>query len=147
MAQCRPDQKPINGDIDLSSITSILKIILASFDMFEKPSKGLPPIINLIGSAKKPGMSPRNWAARQMQKRNAIGITSENVFTDGPNREAQGIVSDAKETHAELQKAKLQGEAGPGTVQSIISGTAGPVPVVGTATNTTITSIGVSFLG
>lgn len=141
MAECKPDEKPIDQP-DLSSISNILKIILGAFNMMSKPAQSIPPPLNFVGARLKPGMSPRNLSARKLQKRSAIGLTEADVFEDGPNREAQAIVADDKELHNEIvNNMSVQSEFGPGSVIGTITGAAGPVPVVGTFVNTGITSL------
>ena len=63
MADCKPTEKTINDNLDLSSISTILKLITTAFNLFQKPVQSIPPPLLLIGKELRPGMSPRNLAA------------------------------------------------------------------------------------
>lgn len=138
MAECNPDEKSTGGKVDLTSMSSVLKIILGAFSVGQKPALSLPPPIAIIGKELKPGMSPRNLAARQMAAAEAIGIAMGDIFSDGPNKIAQLVLSDRKEENKEMvNNMAVEGYADLGTVQSAVTGSAGPIPIVGTATNVT----------
>jgi hypothetical protein len=135
MAECKPNEKSTNQKVDLTSMSSVLKILLGAFNIGQKPAQSLPPPIDLLAKDIRPGMSPRNLAARQIAAVEAIGIPMGDVFADGPNKDAQVILSNAIEGHAELLNAVVEGYSDVGSIQSAVSATAGPIPVVGTASN------------
>lgn len=136
MLDCKPDEKGADVEADLTSMSSVLKIILAAFKIGGKPSLSLPLPIGAAAAYLKPGMSPRNIAARQMAAAESIGLPMGNVFADGPNKDAQAMLSNAKELHNEIQNNMSISAYGlPGASQHVGSGSAGPIPVVITSTN------------
>lgn len=136
MADCKPTEKSPNGNVDLSSLSSILAVILGAFRLARKPANSIPPPLLLVGSKLRPGMSARNLAARQIARREENGEQMGDVFADGPNRAAQGVLSDAEETVAMIQtESKVDVIIDPGAIQITSTGTAGPIPVVAQGSN------------
>lgn len=131
MAEYDTTDKSPNGDVDLTSISAILGVIAGAFRTSRKPANSIPPPLLLVGSKMRPGMSARNLAARQISRRQENGEQMGDVFNDGPNRVAQGIVSDAEETVSMIQtESKVDVIINPGAIQVTSTGSAGPIPVV-----------------
>ncbi len=138
MLECKPDEKSTDSKVDLSSMSSILKIILSVFNIGQKPAPSLPPPLGMAAAYLKPGMSARNIAAKQIAAAEAIGLPMGNVFSDGPNKDAQNILSKANVLHEEIStKMSITSYAIPGSSQHVGQGSAGPIPVVITSTNVT----------
>lgn len=143
MSDCRPTEKSFGNSKDLTSLSSIINTILGLFKTFQKPANAIPPPLLLIGKNLRPGMSARNLAASQISKREENGEQMGNVFADGVNKVAQGILSDAKETVNMIQtQAKVDVAIDPGAILVTVAGTAGPFPVVGQGANVSITTAG-----
>jgi len=136
MADCRPTEKSFNNSKDLTSLSNIINTILGLFKSFQKPANAIPPPLLLIGKNLRPGMSARNLAASQIAKREQNGEQMGNVFADGPNKVAQGILTDALEMVNMIQtQAKVDVAIDPGAILITVAGTAGPFPVVGQGAN------------
>ena len=143
MSDCRPTEKSFNNSKDSTSLTNIINTILGLFKTFQKPANAIPPPLLLIGKNLRPGMSARNLAASQISKREENGEQMGNVFADGPNKLAQGILSDALEMVNMIQtQAKVDVAIDPGAILVTVAGTAGPFPVVGQGANVSITTAG-----
>ena len=143
MSDCRPTEKSFGNSKDLTSLSSIINTILGLFKTFQKPANSIPPPLLLVGKNLRPGMSARNLAASQISKREENGEQMGNVFADGVNKVAQGILSDAKETVNMIQtQAKVDVAIDPGAILVTVAGTAGPFPVVGQGANVSITTAG-----
>ena len=118
MSDCRPTEKSFNNSKDSTSLTNIINSILGLFKTFQKPANAIPP--------------PEE-----------NGEQMGNVFADGVNKVAQGILSDAKEMVNMIQtQAKVDVAIDPGAILVTVAGTAGPFPVVGQGANVSITTAG-----
>jgi hypothetical protein len=138
MATAKSTQKsgPSSGT-NLSSISSVLKLLLSAFSLPQKPATPIPPPLLLLADS-RPGMSGRNLAANIISRVDAeAGIPMGDVFADGPNRDAAAlfIASQEKISHIQ-QNAKVSTIIKPGSVQITAIGTAGPIPVVVQGANT-----------
>jgi hypothetical protein len=131
MAECRPTEKS-NGDVDLSSITSILNVILGIFGLLQKPAQTIPPPLLLIGKNMRPGMSARNLAANIISRYESdAGVPMGDVFSGGENTEAKKVRIMSEEIVSMIQtQAKVDVAIDPGAIQVTASGAAGPIPVV-----------------
>ena len=138
MSDCKPKEKSGFNEVDLTSISNILKIILGAFRMFQKPAQQIPPPLLLVGKNMRPGMSARNLAARVISRYESdAGVPMGDVYGDGPNKEALKVRIMAEEMVAMLQtEAKVDVAIDPGAIQITASGSAGPVPVVVQGANT-----------
>jgi len=143
MADCRPTEKSFNNSKDLTSLSNIINTILGLFKIYQKPANAIPPPLLLIGKNLRPGMSARNLAASQISKREQNGEQMGDIFADGENKAAQGILSDAQEMVNMIQtQAKVDVAIDPGAILVTVAGTAGPFPVVGQGANVSITTAG-----
>jgi len=138
MSDCRPSEKSSFDDVDLSSISSILKIILGAFTLLQKPAQQIPPPLILIGKNTRPGMSARNLAARVISRYEGdAGVPMGDVFNNGPNTEAMKVRIMSEEIVAMIQtEAKVDVVIDPGAIQVTATGSAGPIPVVVQGANT-----------
>ena len=132
MSDCKPSEKTPTGDVDLTSISNILNIILGLFNAFQTPAARLPPPLLLLGKNLRPGMSARNLAARTISRlESEVGLPMGNIFSDGPNREALKVKLMSEEIVSMIQtEAKVDVAIGQGAIQITAAGTAGPLPVV-----------------
>ena len=137
-------EKSPTGDVDLTSITSILNTLLGAFKLMQKPAQTIPPPLLLIGKNLRPGMSARNLASRIISRyESEAGIPMGNVFSDGPNKEAMKVKIMSEEIVSMIQtEAKVSIAIDPGAIQITASGTAGPIPVVVQGSNTLYASGG-----
>tara|TARA_R100001015_G_C4628612_1_gene188839 strand:- start:1333 stop:1779 length:447 start_codon:yes stop_codon:yes gene_type:complete len=138
MSDCKPSEKSPTGDVDLTSISSILNVILGLFSMAQKPARRIPPPLLLLGKNLRPGMSARNLAARTIARlESEAGLPMGDVFSDGPNREALKVKMMSEELVSMIQtEAKVDVAIDPGAIQITAAGTAGPIPVVVQGANT-----------
>lgn len=136
MSDCKPTKKSATEGVDLTSISSILRIIQALFGMMQKPTNKIPPALLLIGSRLRSGCSGRDLTADIKVGLEKAGIpTSEGYFADGANGIAvlQEVSSEKLVTMLQT-KASVQAAMGPG--QLVIPTPNGPV------TNVNIVSMG-----
>lgn len=138
MAECKPSEKSPTGDVDLTSISNIISVILGVFSMAQKPARNIPPPLLLLGKRLRPGMSARNLAARTIARlESEAGLPMGDVFSDGPNREALKVKMMSEELVSMIQtEAKVDVAIDPGAIQITAAGTAGPIPVVVQGANT-----------
>ena len=68
MSECKPTEKSPNSDVNLTSLSSILNLILGAFNIFKTPAIPIPPVLLLVGSKMRPGMSWRNASARAISE-------------------------------------------------------------------------------
>ena len=122
---------------DLSSISSILNIISGAFKILQTPAQPIPPPILLVGKNSRPGMSARNLAARMIARyESEAGESMGNVFADGDNKAAIKVLIMAQEIVSMIQtEAKVDVLIDPGAINVTVTGSAGPVPVVGQGAN------------
>lgn len=134
MAECNPTEKSPNEGVDLTSITQILNILLAAFNIMKTPAKKIPPFLLLAGSRIKPGMSWRNTTARAIAEfEKETGVSLGNVYSDGPNIAAAKIKHQIKEMHAEIsQNMVVETAIAPGSIG--ITGSSPVGPIVGSNT-------------
>ena len=137
MANENSSEKPTTDKVDLTSISSILDVLSAAFDIPQKPLTPIPPPLLLIGKRLRPGMSARNLAARTISRLESEGgLPMGDVFSDGPNKEALKVKIMAEELITMIQtEAKVDIAIDPGFIQITSSGFAGPIPVVAQGSN------------
>ena len=138
MPECNPSNKSATEEVDLTSISNILNVLLGAFNLIQKPAQSIPPPLLLIGKELRPGMSARNLAARTISRlESETGVSMGNVFSDGPNVKAAMVKVMSEEMVSMLQtEAKAQIAIDPGAIQITATGTAGPIPVVVQGSNT-----------
>ena len=137
MSNCNPKDKSIIDKPDLSSISSILNIISGAFKFLQIPAQPIPPPLLLVGKNSRPGMSARNLAARMIARyESEAGESMGNVFADGDNKAAIKVLIMAQEIVSMIQtEAKVDVLIDPGAINVTVTGSAGPVPVVGQGAN------------
>ena len=142
MADCKPSEKSPTGDVDLTSISAILSILLGVVGLIQTPATPIPPSLLLIGKRLRPGMSARNLAARTISRlESEAGIPMGDVFADGPNSEALKVKVMAEELVSMIQtESKVDIVIDPGAIQVKAEGVsaAGPVTVFGSNINEVI---------
>ena len=105
MAECNPTDKSPNEEVDLTSISRLLDVLLSAFTMLQTPAKRIPPALMLVGSRLRPGMSWRNAASRAIANFEAeTGVSMGDVYSDGPNVNAAKFKHTFKEMHAEISQ-------------------------------------------
>ena len=78
-------EKNSEGGFSFSSLSSILSIIGAAFNLYKTPATTLPPPLILTGGNLRSGMSARDLGARIISRRSEAGLPSGDIFPDGPN--------------------------------------------------------------
>jgi len=144
MADCKPSEKSPIGNVDSTSISNILNIILGAFNMMQSPAPTIPPPLLLVGKRLRPGMSARNLAARTIARlEEESGVPMGDVFADGPNTEAIKVKIMAEELVSMVQtEAKVDIAIDPGAIQITAVGTAAGLPVIVQGSNTIYTTGG-----
>jgi hypothetical protein len=86
MNDCRPTQKagPKSG-FNLGSISNILKLIIAAFNIPQQPAPPIPPQLILVGARLRPGLSAKQLASRIISRQSEAGLIVGDAFADGPN--------------------------------------------------------------
>lgn len=134
MAANNPSEKTATDEVDLTSISSILDVMLGVFSGFATPLKPLPPPIVMVGKRLRPGMSARNLTSRIVAALSEEGLQMGDVFSDGPNREAIKIKKTAEKIVEMIQTEALVDVAidiGAIQISSFGSSPVGPVAVQG----------------
>lgn len=128
MAECKPTEKGPEKEVDLTSISNILNLILGAFDLFEKPAKLIPPVLLLVGVRLRPGMSWRNACSRAISEfEEETGVSMGNVYSDGANVNAAKFKHTFKQMHKEItEKMVVQTVIPPGAVQITVATPSGP---------------------
>ena len=125
------------GKFNLNSISGILNIITAAFEIPREPLQILPPPLLLVGAKLRPGLSPSLIAARIISRRSEAGLPVGNVFADGPNKdEAETVIIVEEIINSLITEGKIEIVIPPGIS---IAGFAtdplsGTLPVVGATT-------------
>lgn len=129
----------VGNNTDLSSISGVLKILNTAFNLPQKPATPIPPFLLLIGARSRPGMSGRNLAANVISDlENKAGLVMGNIFADGDNRDALAERVRWENAVSHIQtNAKVSCVLEPASVQVLVTGTAGPFPVVAQGGNVT----------
>ncbi len=121
--------------LNLDTISKILDLITAAFNLSKKAAPDIPPFLLLTGAKLKPGMSGRNLGANIISKlESEVGIPMGDIFADGPNAMAAAMLVQAKEQVSHIQlNAKVSTVIEPGSIQIQGSGAnaAGPVLITG----------------
>jgi hypothetical protein len=130
------------GDVDFSSMTNVLDLILSLFKRPQKPLTPLPPPLLLTGAQLRPGITASEIASRIISRQSESGALVGNVFNDGDNiAQAMELIRVEEITNALLNEAKIEIYVPPGiAVQAYGANAGGPVVCVGT----TISGIGCS---
>lgn len=137
MAANNPSEKTATDEVDLTSISSILDVMLGVFSGFATPLKPLPPPIVMVGKRLRPGMSARNLTSRIVAALSEEGLQMGDVFSDGPNREEIKIKKTAEKIVEMIQTEALVDVAiDIGAIQISSTGTAaGIFPVIAQGAN------------
>tara|TARA_R110000868_G_scaffold209966_6_gene459910 strand:+ start:4139 stop:4585 length:447 start_codon:yes stop_codon:yes gene_type:complete len=136
MAECtRSSQKSTTSNGSVSSMSSILKILLAAFSMMKPPADILPPPLVMIGSKLRPGLSARDIAARVISRFSESDAISGEIFQEGNNVMTALVVIMMEEIVNAIQtEMKITNVMDPGAMVINASGAngGGPITVVGT---------------
>jgi hypothetical protein len=137
MAANNPSEKTATDEVDVTSISSILDVLLGVFSGFSKPLNPLPTPIVMVGKRLRPGMSARNLTSRIVAALSEEGLQMGDVFSDGPNREAIKIKITAEKIVEMIQTEALVDVAiDIGAIQISSTGTAaGIFPVIAQGAN------------
>ncbi len=129
MAECNPTDKSPTEGVDLTSISRLLDVLLGAFNLLRTPAIPIPPLLMLVGSKIRPGMSWRNAAARAISEFELeTGVSMGDVYSDGPNVNAAKFKHTFKEMHAEItQNMVVQTSILPGSVQITGASPVGPI--------------------
>ncbi len=118
-------------NVNLSSISSILDIIISAFKIPKQPVTPLPPPLILAGANLRPGVTSSSIAARVISRQSEAGMVVGDVFADGPNTsEAMELIRVEEIVNALLTEAKIEVVIPPGVgVTTVGVGNLG-VPVI-----------------
>ena len=75
------------SELNLSSISGVLKMVLSAFSIPEAPVAPLPPPLIIVGAKLRTGLSAQAIAARIISRQSESGRQVGDVFADGPNVE------------------------------------------------------------
>ena len=134
MAANNPSEKTATDEVDATSISSILDVLLGVFFGFATPLNPLPTPVIMVGKRIRPGMSARNLTSRIVAALSEEGLQMGDVFSDGPNREAIKIKKTAEKIVEMIQTEALVDvaiDSGAIQITSFGSCPAGPVTAQG----------------
>jgi hypothetical protein len=137
MAANNSSEKTAKDEVDLTSISSILDVMLGVFSGFATPLNPLPTLVVMGGKRLRPGMSARNLTSRIVSALSEEGLQMGDVFSDGPNREVIKIKKTAEKIVEMIQTEALVDVAiDIGAIQISSTGTAaGIFPVIAQGAN------------
>jgi len=139
---CRSTQKVGIPKESKSSMSNILKIILAAFSMMKPPATSLPPPLVMIGSKLRPGLSARDISARVISRFSEADAVGGEIFQGGNNvMTALEVIRMEEVVNAIQTEMKISSAIDPGSilVQTNGVGFAG-FPVTSVGTNPSIVS-------
>lgn len=86
MSECKSNEKngPSNG-FDFGSISNIIQIILAAFQLPQKPVTPLPPPLIMLGGSLRTGLSAKQLTGRVISRLSEAGAPSGDIWGDGQN--------------------------------------------------------------
>lgn len=103
------------ADIDVGSISKVVDIILAAFNVPKKPVTPLPPPLIITGAKLRSGISASAVAARIIARQSDAGLVVGDVFGDGPNTsEAMHVIMIEEIVNAILTECKVDVVIPPG---------------------------------
>lgn len=123
------------------SISSILNMIMAAFNLPQKPVAPLPPPLIMLGAKLRPGISPSTIASRIISRQSEAGLVVGDVFADGPNtNEAMWVIAIEEIINSLQTESKIDVVIPPGVaVMTVGVGNMGaPVVSQGITTNMAI---------
>ena len=137
MAANNPSEKTATDEVDVTSISSILDVLLGVFSAFSTPLNPLPTPVVMVGKRLRPGMSARNLTARIVEAlEKDAGLPMGDVFSDGPNREAKKIKTIAEKIVSMIQTEALVDVAiDTGAIQISSTGSCPVGPVIAQGSN------------
>ena len=131
MAECLPNNKVDQlSKENISSMSNILKMLLAAFNLPQRPAIPAPLFLLLAGAKKRSGISSRRMAAKAISRIEAeAGIPMGDVFADGPNKAAAAVFIQMQEIKKEIvEHSSGQAVLGPGGIQIVVQSPYGPLP-------------------
>jgi len=134
---CSTNPTNSNSTSKKSSMTNILGILEAAFNIPRKPLSKLPPQLLIAGAKLRPGLSARMITSRIIARQSEAGAPSGAIFKDGNNvMESMINIITEEVVDALLLDAKIEVVIPPG-VQVIATGanSGGPIVVQGATTN------------
>lgn len=134
---CSPNISSTNSSSNKSSMSNILSMLDAAFNIPRKPLTSLPPQLLVAGAALRPGLSPRMITAKIIARQSEAGAPTGAIFKDGNNvMESMVNVITEEIIEALLLDAKIEIVIPPG-VQVTATGAngGGPIVVQGATTN------------
>jgi hypothetical protein len=123
------------------SINGVLDMIMAAFNLPQKPVAPLPPPLIMVGAKLRPGISPSAVASRIISRQSEAGLVVGDVFADGPNtNEAMWTIVIEEIVNTILTESKVDVVIPPGiAVMTVGVGNMGaPVISQGVTTNMAI---------
>jgi hypothetical protein len=120
-----------------SSMSNILSLLEAAFNIPRKPLTKLPPQLLIVGAKLRPGLSARMITSKIIARQSEAGAPSGAIFKDGKNvMESMINVVTEEVVNALLLDAKIEIVIPPG-VQVTATGAngGGPIVVQGATTN------------
>ena len=142
MSECKsPEKSGPSNSVDLSSISSILRLILMAFLIPSKPATSLPPPLLMIGAKLRPGLNAKDIAARIISRQSEAGAPV-GVVVDGSSNvsEAMEVIRMEEVVNAIVTEAKVDITVAPG-VQVTVTGVGNyGAPVISQGATTAIAS-------
>ena len=120
-----------------SSMTNILNMLEAAFNIPRKPLSKLPPQLLIAGAKLRPGLSSRVITSKIIARQSEAGAPSGAIFKDGNNvMESMINVITEEVVSALLVDAKIEIVIPPGVqVTATGANSGGPIVVQGATTN------------
>lgn len=113
---------PTSGTgFNINSISGVLNLILAAFNIPSTPVSALPPPLIMSGAKMRPGLSSQKIASRIISRQSDAGLQVGDVFGDGPNTsEAMETIRVEEIINAIHTEAKVDVVIPSGTAVSVV---------------------------
>lgn len=114
-------KKAPSSGLDINSITGVLNLILAAFNIPSPSISALPPPLIMSGAKLRPGLSASKIASRIISRQSDAGLQVGDVFGDGPNTsEAMELIRVQELINAFQTEAKVDIVIPSGTAVSVV---------------------------
>jgi hypothetical protein len=143
MSDCKPTKKQgVKNGFNLSSISGVLKLILAAFSLPQQPAQTIPPQLIFLGAKMRTGVSAKTLASRTISRRSEAGLVTGDVFADGPNaEEAMEVIRCEELINMLTTEARIDSVLDPGVMVTTIGvGNLG-IPVVSNGATTNVGTV------
>lgn len=112
---------PVENNLNSGSITNIISVINSAFKLPSKPIAPLPPPLIVLGGNLRPGLSPREIAAKIISRQSQAGVKQGDIFSSSNNKaEAMELIRVEEIINSFLLNSKVDVAIPPGVPVTVI---------------------------